>query len=171
MRGPSTIKIDPIGPDLPDPGRLILRSGTVVSAEERTCRVALRRDYCAICPANESADGRADEKWRCGVGFAFPREIELGATGVARGDCVLVGVARAGVSLAAAVVFGLPLGVMLAAAAATQVLWNAGFAGALAGLIGGGTLALLAARRAGLDDWVDPVLVEIRSRRDAHGRR
>ena len=142
----------------------------MVSAEERTCRVALRRDYCAICPATESADradGRADEKWRCGVGFAFPREIELGATGVARGDCVLVGVARAGVSLAAAVVFGLPLGLMLAAAAAAQVLWNAGFAGALAGLIGGGALALLAARRAGLDDWVDPVLVEVRARQDA----
>ena len=163
MRGRSTIETDPIRPDLRDPGRLILRSGTVVSAQERTCRVALRRDYCAICPATESAD----RNWRCGVGFTFPREIELDAIGAGRGDCVLVGVSRAGVSLATAVVFGLPLGLMLAAAAAMQMLWNAGFSGALAGLIGGGALALLAARRGGLDDWVDPVLVEFRARPDA----
>ena len=154
-------------PGLRDPARLILRSGTVVSAEDRTCRVTLQRDHCAVCPVTGSADGSPGEKLRCGVGFSFPREIEVGATGVARGDCVLVGVSRAGISLAAAVIFGLPLGFMLAAAAAAQALWSAAFAGAVAGLIGGGALALLAARRAGLEGWVDPVLVEIRARRDA----
>ncbi len=81
------------------------------------------------------------------------------------GDCVLVGVPRAGVSRAAAVVFGLPVVFVLVAAAAAQLLWGAAFAGAVAGLCGGGALALLIARRAGLDDWVDPVLVEIRARR------
>ncbi len=102
---------------------------------------------------------------RCGVGFAFPREIEVAAPGAARGDCVLVGVSRGGISLAAALVFGLPLGFMLAFAAAAEALWSWAFPGAAAGLVGGGALALLLARRAGLDDWVDPVLVEIRVRR------
>ena len=54
---------------------------------------------------------------------------------------------------------------MLAFAALAQALWSAAFVGAAGGLVGGGALALLAARRAGLDDWVDPVLVEIRARR------
>ena len=76
---------------------------------------------------------------------------------------MLVGVSRGGISLAAALVFGLPLGLMLAFAAVAQALWGAAFAGAAAGLVGGGALALLVARRAGLDDWVDPVLVEIRA--------
>ena len=105
---------------------------------------------------------------RCGVGFAFPREIELAGAGVVRGDCVLVGVSRVGLSLAAAVVFGLPLGLMLAAAAAAQVLWTGGaaFAGAATGLVAGGFLSLLLARRARLDRWVAPMLVEIRARPD-----
>lgn len=142
----------------------------MVAVEEHRCRIALRRDHCAICPANESVDGRTGGKLRCGVGFAFPREIQLGATDVTRGDCVLVGVSRVGMSLAAAVVFGLPLGLMLAAAAAAQVIWSAAFAGAAAGLVGGGAFALLIARRAGLDDWVGPVLVEIRASPDVGGR-
>ena len=78
---------------------------------------------------------------------------------------MLVGVSRAGISLAAALVFGLPLGFMLAFAAVAQALWGTAFAGAAAGLAGGGVLALLLARRAGMDDWVDPVLVEIRAGR------
>lgn len=89
------------------------------------------------------------------------------ATGVERGDCVLVGVSRVGVSSAAAVVFGLPLILMLVAAVAAQWVWGAAFGGAAVGLSGGGVLALLVARRAGLDDWVDPVLVEIRARQRA----
>lgn len=128
----------------------------------------MRRDHCAVCPVAASADradGPPDGKRRCGVGFAFPREIEVAATGAASGDCVLVGVSRAGISRAAALVFGLPLGFMLAFAAAAQALWGAAFAGAAAGLVVGGALALLLARRAGMDDWVDPVLVEIRARR------
>ena len=101
------------------------------------------------------------------MGFAFPREIELGATGVVRGDCVLVGVSRVGMSLAAVVVFGLPLGLMLAAAVAAQVLWTAGSAFAAAtGLVVGGCLSLLVARRARLTRWVEPILVEIRARQD-----
>ena len=102
------------------------------------------------------------------MGFAFPREIELEAAGVVRGDCVLVGVSRVGMSLAATVVFGLPLGLMLAAAAAAQVLWTGGvaLAGAASGLIAGGFLSLLLARHARLDRWVEPILVEIRARRD-----
>lgn len=78
---------------------------------------------------------------------------------------MLVGVSRAGISLAVALVFGLPLGFMLAFAAVAQALWGTAFAGAAAGLVGGGVLALLLARRAGLDGWVDPVLVEIRAGR------
>ena len=105
-------------------------------------------------------------QWRCGVGFAFPREIPVAGRGVTTGDCVLVGVPRAGVSRAAAVVFGLPVAFMLVATVVAQLLWGAAFAGAVAGLCGGGALALLIARRAGLDDWVDPVLVEIRARRE-----
>ena len=144
----------------------------MVSAQDGTCRVALRRDHCAVCPVTRSADradglpdGPPDGKRRCGVGFAFPREIEVAATGATSGDCVLVGVSRAGISLAAALVFGLPLGLMLAFAALAQALWSAAFAGAAAGLVGGGGLALLLARRAGLDDWVDPVLVDMRAQR------
>ena len=76
----------------------------------------------------------------------------------------MVGVSRGGISLAAVLVFGLPLGLMLGFAALAQVLWSGAFAGAAAGLVGGGALALLLARRTGLDDWVDPVLVEIRAR-------
>ena len=135
---------------------------------------------------------------RCGVGFAFPREIEVphsqrrqwpdparrpfnkrpgsltlpedgcsmrdDAMGVMRGDCVLVGVPRVGISRAAAVVFGLPLALMLVATVAAQWLSGAPLAGAAAGLAGGGALAWIVARRAGLDDWVDPVLVDIRAR-------
>ena len=144
----------------------------MVSAGDRTCRVALRRDHCAVCPVTRGADGAhapPDGKLRCGVGFAFPREIEVAATEAASGDCVLVGVSRAGISRAAALVFGLPLGLMLALAAVAQALWSAAFAGAAAGLVGGGALALLLARRAGLDDWVAPVLVEIRARMPAAG--
>ena len=101
------------------------------------------------------------------MGFAFPREIELDAVGVVSGDCVLVGVSRVGMSLAAVVVFGLPLILMLAAAAAAQVLWTAGAAfAAAAGLAGGGFLSLLLARRARLERWVEPILVEIRARQD-----
>ena len=101
------------------------------------------------------------------MGFTFPREIELDAAGVARGDCVLVGVSRAGMSLAAIVVFGLPLGLMLAAAAAAQVLWTAGAAfAAAAGLVAGGCLSLFLARRVRLTRWVEPTLVEIRARQD-----
>ena len=105
-------------------------------------------------------------QWRCGVGFAFPREIEvpLQQPDPARGDCVLVGVSRVGISRAAAVVFGLPLVLLLLAAAAAQLVWGAAFAGAAAGFSGGGALAFLVARRAGLDGWVDPVLLEIRAR-------
>ncbi len=87
-----------------------------------------------------------------------------GAAGVARGDCVLVGVSRVGISRAAAVAFGFPLVLMLIAAAVAELLWGAAFAGAATGFSGGGVLALLVARRAGLDDWVDPVLLEIRAR-------
>ena len=130
----------------------------------------MRRDHCAVCPA--TADGVGLQR-RCGVGFTFPREIEVprrpdparGAPDMMRGDCVLVGVPRVGVSRAAAVAFGLPLVLMLLAAAAAQWVWGAAFGGAAAGFAGGGVLALLIARRAGLDDWVAPVLVEIRARR------
>ena len=150
-----------------------MRSGTVVSTKSQTCRVALRRDHCAVCPANDDADSATDRQWRCGVGFTFPREIELDAAGVVRGDCVLVGVSRVGMSLAAIVVFGLPLGLMLAAAAAAQVLWTAGAAfAAAAGLVGGGCLSLLLSRRARLERWIEPILVEIRARQDvAAGQR
>ena len=138
----------------------------VLSAAQGTCRVVLRREHCAVCPANQSADGAGsgDRKVRCGVGFAFPREIELRATGAARGDCVLLGVSRVGMSLAAAVVFGLPLSLMLASATVTQALWDTAFAGAAGGLVVGAALALRIARRTGLEDWVNPVLVEIRAR-------
>ena len=77
----------------------------------------------------------------------------------------MVGVSRTGVSRAAGVVFGLPLVLMLVAAIAAQLVWGVPFGGAAAGLCGGGALALLIARRAGLGDWVDPILVEIRARR------
>ena len=78
---------------------------------------------------------------------------------------MLVGVPRMGVSRAATVVFGVPLALVMAAAAAAQWLWGEGFAGAVAGLAGGGASAWLIARGAGLDDWVGPVLVERRARR------
>ncbi len=132
--------------------------------------MALRRDYCAACPANRETDhdGSGDQPWSCGVGFAFPREIELEAAGLTRGDCVLVGVSRAGISFAAAVVFGLPLGLMVVVAAAAQAIWGAALAGAAAGLIGGGFLAFVMARRSGLDDRVGPTLVGIRAPQDAH---
>ena len=150
-----------------EPDRLIVRSGTVVSVRDGMCRVALRRDHCAICPAKDGADGGR----RCGVGFAFPREVALSATGAAPGDCVLVGVSSVGMSIAASIVFGLPLSLMLAAAALAQALWSAALAGAVFGLVGGGILSLLFARRKGLDDWVEPVLVEVRRRQDSAGAR
>ena len=177
LRGRFTIKTDPDRRRPGDPNNLILRSGTVVSAAQGTCRVLLRREHCAVCPANDGADsvdgadrpGATDgadggaRRLRCGVGFAFPREIELRASGAAHGDCVLLGVSRSGMSLAAAVVFGLPLSLMLASATVTHALWDAAFAGAAGGLVVGAALALRIARRTALEDWVNPVLVEIRA--------
>ena len=87
---------------------------------------------------------------------------------MAFGDCILVGVSRVGVAVASAVVFGLPLGLMLVAAAAAQVVWSAALAGAAAGLIGGAALAFLIARRSGLDDRVGPILAGIPGREDDH---
>ncbi|MCY3821170.1 MAG: SoxR reducing system RseC family protein [Gammaproteobacteria bacterium] len=138
----------------------------MVAVGGRTCRVALRRDYCAACPVNQETDQRR----RCGVGFAFPREIELETAGLACGDHVLVGVSRVGVAVAAAVMFGLPLGLMLVAAAAAQVVWSAALAGAAAGLTGGAALAFVIARRSGLDDRVGPILAGIPGREDDHTR-
>ena len=57
---------------------------------------------------------------------------------------------------------------MLVATAAAQVLWaaDAAFVGAAAGLLGGGCLSLLLARRVRLTRWLEPILVEIHARQD-----
>ena len=122
---------------------MIVRCGTVVTAGNGGCRVAMERDRCAGCEG------------RCAVGLGWLREVELEvatAAAPAIGERVFVGVPRRGMTMAALAVFGLPLAGLAYGAAVSA-------AGALIGFAVGAGLAIVAGRLAAPARWLQARMV------------
>ena len=122
---------------------MIVRCGTVVTAGNGACRVAMERDRCAGCEG------------RCAVGLGWLREVELEvatAAPPAIGERVFVGVPRRGMTMAALTVFGLPLAGLAYGAGVSA-------AGALIGFAVGAGLAIIAGRLTTLAAWLRPRMI------------